>query len=105
MADLSQSAKKLRTPEAASYLGLSPRTLEKLRVSGRGPSYYKLGTHAVRYSLPISTIGSLGGVAHLPRITMVALHDRESSIATYVPLSLLRPYGNWRPSYQNCFWL
>jgi len=29
----------LRTPDAASFLGVSPRTLEKLRLSGDGPQY------------------------------------------------------------------
>ena len=33
----------LRTPQAASYLGLSSSFLEKLRVYGGGPSFYKLG--------------------------------------------------------------
>lgn len=38
----------LPTPEAASYLRLSPRTLENWRVRGRGPRYVKLGDQ-VRY--------------------------------------------------------
>jgi hypothetical protein len=29
----------LRTPDAARFVGLSPRTLEKLRVRGGGPPY------------------------------------------------------------------
>ena len=29
------------TREAATHLGLSPRTLEKFRTSGGGPCYYK----------------------------------------------------------------
>lgn len=33
----------LSNVQAASYLNLSPRTLEKLRVVGRGPLYRKLG--------------------------------------------------------------
>jgi hypothetical protein len=37
----------LRTPEAARFLGLSPRTLEKHRVYGTGPTYYKLGGRVV----------------------------------------------------------
>lgn len=40
----------VRTRDAARYLGLSPRTLEKLRVSGNGPAYYKMG-RAVSYGL------------------------------------------------------
>lgn len=33
----------LRTAEAARFLGLSPRTLEKHRTYGTGPLYRKLG--------------------------------------------------------------
>ena len=34
--------------EAASYLRLSARTLERLRVSGTGPKFVRLG-HSIRY--------------------------------------------------------
>ena len=37
----------LRTPEAARYLGLSVRTLEKHRTYGTGPVYHKLGGRVV----------------------------------------------------------
>jgi predicted DNA-binding transcriptional regulator AlpA len=37
----------LRTPEAARLLGLSPRTLEKHRTYGTGPTYRKLGGRIV----------------------------------------------------------
>lgn len=37
----------LRTPEAARFLGLSDRTLEKHRVYGTGPTYKKLGGRVV----------------------------------------------------------
>src|SRR3546814_5969576 len=33
----------LRTPDAATHLGLSPRTLEKHRCYGTGPVYRRLG--------------------------------------------------------------
>ena len=33
----------LRTPEAARFLGLSGRTLEKHRTYGTGPAYRKIG--------------------------------------------------------------
>lgn len=33
----------LRTADAASYVGLSKSTLEKLRVTGGGPAYSALG--------------------------------------------------------------
>ncbi len=37
----------LRTEEAARFLGLSPRTMEKHRVYGTGPLYRKLGGRVV----------------------------------------------------------
>jgi predicted DNA-binding transcriptional regulator AlpA len=37
----------LRTPEAARFLGLSGRTLEKHRMYGTGPTYRKLGGRVV----------------------------------------------------------
>ena len=39
----------LRTPEAAKYVGLSPSTLEKLRLTGNGPVYQKAGPKIVVY--------------------------------------------------------
>jgi predicted DNA-binding transcriptional regulator AlpA len=40
-------ARLLRTPEAATYVGLSPRTMEKHRTYGTGPVYRKLGNRVV----------------------------------------------------------
>jgi predicted DNA-binding transcriptional regulator AlpA len=37
----------LRTPEAARFLGLSGRTMEKHRIHGTGPTYRKLGGRVV----------------------------------------------------------
>ena len=37
----------LRTPDAAKFLGLSGRTLEKHRTFGTGPQYFKLGGRVV----------------------------------------------------------
>jgi predicted DNA-binding transcriptional regulator AlpA len=37
----------LNTKEAAKYLGLSPSTLAKLRLSGNGPDYCKLGRRVI----------------------------------------------------------
>ena len=34
----------LTTEEAAKYLRLSPRTLERYRVTGEGPRFLKVGT-------------------------------------------------------------
>ena len=38
---------RLRTREAAAYVGLSYSTMTKLRLSGAGPSYIKLGSTVV----------------------------------------------------------
>jgi len=37
----------LRTPEAARFLGLSGRTLEKHRTYGTGPTYSKVGGRVI----------------------------------------------------------
>jgi predicted DNA-binding transcriptional regulator AlpA len=37
----------LRTPDAARFVGLSIRTLEKHRIYGTGPRYSKLGSRVV----------------------------------------------------------
>jgi predicted DNA-binding transcriptional regulator AlpA len=37
----------MRTREAASYCGLAHRTLEKLRLTGEGPAYLKIGRAVV----------------------------------------------------------
>lgn len=45
-----QGSPFLTTKEAAYYLRLSPRTLEKMRVTGSGPNYRKHGRY-VRYNI------------------------------------------------------
>ena len=41
----------LRTPDAAQYLGLTASTLEKMRLSGNGPRFIRLGARAVGYTI------------------------------------------------------
>lgn len=43
------ASQKLRPAEAASFLGLSPSTLAKMRLRGDGPPYSKLGDRIVVY--------------------------------------------------------
>ena len=43
-------SKRMKTADAATYLGLSGRTLEAKRVTGGGPKFLKLG-RAVRYDV------------------------------------------------------
>jgi predicted DNA-binding transcriptional regulator AlpA len=39
----------LTTPQAAHFLGLKPNTLEKFRIVGGGPIFFKLTPRCVRY--------------------------------------------------------
>jgi predicted DNA-binding transcriptional regulator AlpA len=41
----------LRTPAAAVYVGLGIPTLEKLRLTGGGPAFVRLGVRAVGYDV------------------------------------------------------
>jgi predicted DNA-binding transcriptional regulator AlpA len=41
----------LRTPDAARYLGLTASTLEKMRLTGGGPRFIRLGFRAVGYAI------------------------------------------------------
>ena len=45
---MADEKKYLSTRKAARHLGLSPRTLDRYRVTGGGPVYHQFGT-AVRY--------------------------------------------------------
>lgn len=45
------SIANLRTEEAAKILGVSKFTLERWRVVGGGPRFYRIGARAVRYRL------------------------------------------------------
>ena len=38
-----QSGDYIDTREAAAFLGLSPRTLDRYRVTGEGPAFHKFG--------------------------------------------------------------
>lgn len=44
-----ESRRLLRTAEAARVLGLSRSWLEKLRLTGDGPPFVRIGTRAVAY--------------------------------------------------------
>ena len=48
---MNASSKCLRTPAAAKYVGLTPRTLAKLRLGTKGPVFSKLSHRLVVYSI------------------------------------------------------
>ena len=45
---MQQEATYLSTREASAFLGLSSRTLDRYRVTGEGPAFFKFGSR-VRY--------------------------------------------------------
>ena len=47
----------LNTREAAAWLGLSPRTLDRYRVSGEGPAFHRFG---VPGAVPARRPGGMG---------------------------------------------
>jgi predicted DNA-binding transcriptional regulator AlpA len=53
----------LRTPEAARFVGLSIRTLEKHRTYGTGPRYSKLGGRVVYHPEDLQAWVALGAKA------------------------------------------
>jgi len=40
----------LSTHQAGKFLGLSRRTLEKKRIDGSGPEYFRISSRCVRYA-------------------------------------------------------
>src|SRR3546814_18811399 len=58
----------LRTPEAARFLGLSGRTLEKHRTYGTGPAYRKLGGRAVSAVEDLPSWAEIGGASCRERV-------------------------------------
>jgi predicted DNA-binding transcriptional regulator AlpA len=59
-ANLATSPRYLRTTEAARYLSLSPRTLEKHRTYGTGPAYRKIGGRVVYAVADLKAWADLG---------------------------------------------
>ncbi|PZV36418.1 helix-turn-helix transcriptional regulator [Mesorhizobium kowhaii] len=70
----------LRTPEAARFLGLSGRTLEKHRTYGTGPSYRKLGGRVVYAIDDLQTWADRGAVTSTsdPRGTVLPAKRHEA---------------------------
>jgi hypothetical protein len=58
--DLVISPRYLRTVEAARYLSLSPRTLEKHRTYGTGPAYRKIGGRVVYAVVDLNAWADIG---------------------------------------------
>ena len=71
----------LRTPEAARFLGLSGRTLEKHRTYGTGPAYRKLGGRVVYAIDDLQAWADRGAVTSTsdPRGTVLPAKRHEST--------------------------
>jgi len=71
----------LRTPEAARFLGLSGRTLEKHRTYGTGPAYRKLGGRVVYSIDDLQAWADRGAVTSTsdPRGTILPAKRHEST--------------------------
>ena len=75
----------LRTPEAARFLGLSGRTLEKHRTYGTGPRYSKLGGRVVYRMTDLQAWADLGAKASTSdpgrgRVLPARRHAEKASI-------------------------
>jgi predicted DNA-binding transcriptional regulator AlpA len=73
----------LRTPEAADFLGLSSRTLEKHRTYGTGPAYRKLGGRVVYALDDLKAWADRGAVTSTsdPRGSVLPAKRHESASA------------------------
>ena len=86
----------LRTPEAARFLGLSGRTLEKHRTYGTGPRYSKLGGRVVYGLEDLQAWVDAGRAALRPPIPASARCFPPSAIPAVSP-ALRRPDAPLKP--------
>jgi hypothetical protein len=71
----------LRTSEAARYLSLSPRTLEKHRTYGTGPAYRKIGGRVVYALADLTAWADVG----------IRKSTRDPGIGTVLPAKRQAP--------------
>lgn len=74
----------LRTPEAARFLGVSIRTLEKHRTYGTGPTYLKIGGRVVYAVADLQAWSATGA----------RKSTRDESAGRVFPARPLKP-GEW----------
>lgn len=76
----------LRTPEAARFLSLSGRTLEKHRTYGTGPAYHKLGGRVVYSIDDLKAWADRGAVTSTsdPRGTVLPAKRHNATVPTSV---------------------
>lgn len=76
----------LRTKEAATFLSLSARTLEKHRTYGTGPAYHKLGGRVVYSVEDLQAWTERGAVTSTsdPRGTVLPAKRHASALSAFV---------------------
>lgn len=78
----------LRTPEAARFLGLSGRTLEKHRTYGTGPAFKKLGgrvVYAVADLQAWANRGTKNSTADSNAVLPAKRHDVSGAARAHAP--------------------
>ena len=80
----------LRTKEAAVFLSLSPRTLEKHRTYGTGPAYRKLGGRVVYSVEDLQAWVARGAVTSTSDPRGTVLPAKRHSMPGALPGSLAR---------------
>lgn len=80
----------LRTKEAAVFLSLSPRTLEKHRTYGTGPAYRKLGGRVVYSVEDLQAWVARGAVTSTSDPRGTILPAKRHSMPGVLPGSLAR---------------
>ena len=80
----------LRTKEAAVFLSLSPRTLEKHRTYGTGPAYRKLGGRVVYSVEDLQAWVARGAVTSTSDPRGTVLPAKRHSMSGVLPGSLAR---------------
>lgn len=80
----------LRTKEAAAFLSLSPRTLEKHRTYGTGPAYRKLGGRVVYGVEDLQAWVARGAVTSTSDPRGTILPAKRHALPGTVPGSLAR---------------
>lgn len=85
----------LRTPEAARFLGLSDRTLEKHRSYGTGPIYRKIGGRVVYTIEDLQAWSERGARTSTrdPNAHVVPPAKRHAAIPAAVLATVSRPKG------------
>ena len=71
---------KLTTPQAAAFVGLGVSSLEKLRVTGGGPAFLKIGRRVVYDALDLERWLAKHKRSSTSEINSAASRDRDTHV-------------------------